>query len=311
MKLHFCGVRGSTPGAGPEFVALRRATRRAWRVSTATTRRRSCSTRAPGCSACRALWPASRSAARILLGHLHWDHTHGLPFFPAGDDPDAAVDLYMPAAGRAARGGARAGDVAAALPDHARPAPRGLELRALEQGEHAIEGFQVLAREIPHKGGRTFGYRVSATAGRRIAYLSDHSPTALGDGPDGLGEYHEAALALATDVDVLVHDAQYTAEEFAIKRGLRPLGHRLRGRRSARIAGVGRLLLFHHDPARTDDQLDAIVAHFRRVPSRSTRPPKAWSSTCSYFRCVGRTGRPSSRTCRARRRPGGVDAEQR
>ena len=70
----------------------------------------------------------------------------------------------------------------------------------------------MLALEIPHKGGRTFGYRVSD--GRSsIAYLSDHGPSALGPGPDGWGPYHDAALALADGVDVLIHDAQHTADE--------------------------------------------------------------------------------------------------
>ena len=44
----------------------------------------------------------------------------------------------------------------------------------------------MLAREIPHKGGRTFGFRVS-DGSASVAYLSDHCPTALGPGPDGLG----------------------------------------------------------------------------------------------------------------------------
>ena len=56
--------------------------------------------------------------------------------------------------------------------------------------------FAVEAREVPHKGGRTFGYRVSD--GRSvIAYIPDHCPTLLGQGPDGWGEYHDAAMALA------------------------------------------------------------------------------------------------------------------
>ncbi len=80
------------------------------------------------------------------------------------------------------------------------------------EGTHNLAGFEVLAREIPHPGGRAFGYRVSD--GRTsMAYLSDHGPIALGPGPEGWGPYHDAALALADGVDVLLHDAQYTAEE--------------------------------------------------------------------------------------------------
>ena len=59
----------------------------------------------------------------------------------------------------------------------------------VREGDHDVEGFHVLAAEIPHKGGRTFGYRVSDGAAT-LAYLSDHSPIGCGEGPDGLGAYH-------------------------------------------------------------------------------------------------------------------------
>ena len=113
-----------------------------------------------------------------------------------------------------------------------RSAPRGSAgdwtFESLDPGEHHAGGFEVLALEIPHKGGRTFGYRVSD--GRSsIAYLSDHGPSALGPGPDGWGPYHDTALALAADVDLLIHDAQHTAEELPSRVSLGPLGGRLPG----------------------------------------------------------------------------------
>jgi phosphoribosyl 1,2-cyclic phosphodiesterase len=136
-------------------------------------------------------------------------------------------------------------------------------------GEIEVEGVRVLAREIPHKGGTTFGYRVDD--GRTsFAYLSDHMPQALGPGPDGLGARHEAALALAGGVDVLVHDAQYTAEELPTRGGF---GHAAAEYAVAlgEEAGVGAVVLFHHDPARTDDEVDAIVRRFAgaTVPVRA------------------------------------------
>src|SRR6202042_2739148 len=79
-------------------------------------------------------------------------------------------------------------------------------------GETKAEGFTVEAAEIPHKGGRTFGYRVS-DGNSVLAYLPDHCPTELGPGPEGWGEYHPAALALAAGADVLVHDAFLLPEE--------------------------------------------------------------------------------------------------
>jgi len=131
---------------------------------------------------------------------------------------------------------------------------------ALEPGRHQVEGFDVLALEIPHKGGRTFGYRVSDGTSS-IAYLSDHCPIALGPGPAGVGEYHEAALALARDCDVLIHDAQYTDAELVERASW---GHSAASYAVGlgEEAGVRRVLLHHHDPPRTDDAVDAIVASF-------------------------------------------------
>ena len=99
----------------------------------------------------------------------------------------------------------------------------------------------------------------SATARTSIAYLSDHWPGSLGDGPDGFGPYHEAALELAGNADVLIHDAQYTTEEYPVRR---TFGHSTIDYAIGlgATAGVGRVVLFHHDPRRTDDELDAIAS---------------------------------------------------
>ena len=206
----------------------------------------------------------------VVFGHLHWDHTQGLPFFNAADRPGARTDVYLPAQGDPEEVLARA-----MSPPHFPIAP--WELRgswrffSLEEGEHDIEGFSVTARDIPHKGGRSFGYRVSdATA--TVAYLSDHCPTVLGPGPDGLGEYHEAALSLARDCDLLLHDAQYLDAELAARASF---GHAAIGYSVglAERARAKRLLLFHHDPPRTDDDIDAIVASCagRAVPVDAAR----------------------------------------
>src|SRR5690606_20288355 len=81
-----------------------------------------------------------------------------------------------------------------------------------DAGDLEIEGFDVRAREIPHKGGRTMGLRV-ADASASIAYLPDHAPHLLGPGAHDVGEIHPAARELADGVDVLIHDAQYTRAE--------------------------------------------------------------------------------------------------
>ena len=256
MRIFFFGVRGSTPAPGPQFTRYGGNT--------------SCVALAHDGAPPRLVLDAGTGLGRLsdrlggspfrgtlLLGHLHWDHTHGLPFFPAGDHPASEVTLVMPAQGDPQ-------DVLERVmsPPHFPIAPRQLRGRwtfsAVEPGNHSFEGFDVVALEIPHKGGRTFGYRVSA-GGASVAYLSDHSPVSLGDGPEGLGPYHPAALELAGGADVLIHDAQHTAAELAERKAY---GHSAveYAVGLAERAGVRRLVLFHHDPRRTDDQVDALVA---------------------------------------------------
>jgi phosphoribosyl 1,2-cyclic phosphodiesterase len=259
LRIQFCGVRGSLPASGAEYV------RYGGHTSCVAVSHDDAPAPAlmldagTGLVAAAALLHGAPFAGTILLSHLHWDHTHGLPFFAAGDRPDARVRVMLPAQedGR---------DATAALAGLMSPPyfPIGpTELRgewtfaSIAPGEHEIEGFTVLAREIPHKGGRTLGYRID-DGHSTLAYLPDHNPTALGPGEDGFGEYHPAALELARNADVLVHDSQLLPAELASEGYF---GHAL-GDYAVRLAtraGARRVVLFHHRHDRTDDALDALA----------------------------------------------------
>ena len=259
MRLHLCGVRGSTPAPGAAFVRYGGHTSCVAVAHGASDVPRLLIDAGTGIRNVTGLLEGKSFEGSILLGHLHWDHTQGLPFFGAGDRPDSKVTLYLPA-----QGGVEAQKILAPamspphFPIEATQMRGDWTFTGLDEGEYEIEGLQVLAREIPHKGGRTFGYRVSDGA-HSFAYLSDHHPWSAGPGPHDEGEYHEAALALASDVDLLIHDAQYTSDEFPARRHF--------GHSTVRYAiGLGvaanakHVLLFHHDPAHTDGELDVIAA---------------------------------------------------
>ena len=263
MRVAICGARGSTPAPGfahlrygghTSCVALAHDGERPSLVLDAGT----------GIRRVTGLLHEHPFDGSIVLGHLHWDHTMGLPFFTGADRPDARTDLYLPAQGDAEEVLRRV-----MSPPHFPITPA--ELRGewrfigLEPDTpYEIEGFTVLAREIPHKGGRTFGFRVSDDSAS-LAYLSDHCPTVLGPGPDGLGEYHDTAMALALHCDLLIHDAQYLDEELAARASF---GHASSGYAVALAerARARRLLLYHHDPPRSDDDIDAIVASYEGAP---------------------------------------------
>ena len=257
MRLDLLGVRGSTAAPGPEFVrygghtscvaVTRDGDRCPTLVLDAGTGLRALTGRLEGRS----------YDGAVLLSHLHWDHVQGLPFFAAGDRDDARVDLYLPA-----QDGASARDLLAqTLSPPAFPiTPEGLRgswtFHAWDGRSRDVEGFTVRAVDVEHKGGRTFGYRVTSGSAS-LAYMPDHSPTSLGPGPDGLGDRHDAALALAEGVDLLITDAQHLASEFP---AVADLGHASveYGIALAREARVGCLALFHHAPARTDPELDEM-----------------------------------------------------
>ena len=108
----------------------------------------------------------------------------------------------------------------------------------LSPGPLKAEGFTVEAREVPHKGGRTYGYRVS-DGHSVLTYIPDHCPTVLGPGPEGLGEYHPAALDLAAGTDLLIHDAFLLADGGARRSRVRARGGGVRGRARDAAPGPG------------------------------------------------------------------------
>lgn len=259
MQVSICGVRGSTPSPGAEFVRYGGHTSCVAVTAPGEERPALVLDAGTGLRELSRVLGGEAFRGTILLGHLHWDHTHGIPFFPAGDRPDSRVSILLPEQGSTAR------DVLARVmsPPHFPIMP--WELRGdwsfgcIDEGTHSLEGLTVLAREIPHKGGRTFGFRITDATGASMAYLSDHSPNNFGPGPEGFGEYHQAAIDLVDGVDLLIHDSQYTAAEFPARAhfGHSAIDYTVH---LAEQCGVGQLLLYHHDPPRTDNQLDAIVA---------------------------------------------------
>ncbi len=263
MRVHFCGVRGSTPAPGAEFVRYGGNTSCVAIAHDDATVPTLLLDAGTGLRNATTLLDGAPFRGTIVLTHLHWDHTHGIPFFRGADREGARVTLYLPDQGD----GKSAADVLARCmsPPHFPVGPTELygdwRYELLAPSTLELEGFEVTAIEIPHKGGRTYGYRVSD--GRTtIAYAPDHCPTVAGPGDDGLGALHPAALALANGVDVLIHDAQLLPEEveaeasyghaaadYAVNLGI--------------AAGAKRVVLSHHKPERTDAALDALAERLR------------------------------------------------
>jgi phosphoribosyl 1,2-cyclic phosphodiesterase len=212
-----------------------------------------------------------RLAAHLMLGHTHWDHISGFPFFSPVFVPGNRLVIY----------GAR--DLDRSLRDVLAgqmhytyfPVPLG-DLRAdidfveLEEGEIRICDAVVRTHYLNHTA-VCMGYRVEAD-GVSVAYVTDHEPYGLLIGGAGMQEpsigrglrggfIHggdRRLIDFVRGVDLLIQDAQYTPQEYPQRRGW---GHGSTDYVTdvAVEAGVRRVALFHHEPTHSDDDLDRMV----------------------------------------------------
>ena len=190
----------------------------------------------------------------VLLTHLHMDHIQGLGFFEPLFAPETEVHLWGPATTLGLRSRLARYLSPPLFPVHLREIPR-LVLHDLPAGEFQIGAFRICAGLVCHPGS-TVGFRI-ATGQTTFAYLPDHEP-ALGVGRFPLAPEWTSGYALAAGADLLVHDAQYTASEYAERVGW---GHSAfeHALAFATLAAVKRLVLFHHDPGHSDADIDRLV----------------------------------------------------
>jgi phosphoribosyl 1,2-cyclic phosphodiesterase len=257
MTVTFHGVRGSTPCHGGDIVRYGGNT--------------SCvSIDVPGADPIlldlgtglryygRLLPPGTPFRGSCLLSHLHWDHIQGLPFFTPLLNEGAHVSIFAPVQddGRTVEQVFASTIKPPVFPVDLVMLPGTLEFHGICDDEFVIDGgaagdIAVMSRSIPHVG-RTLGFRIEWN-GASVAYLSDHQMPC-----DGTLAVTDGAMDLCRDVDLLIHDAQYTDEEFATKRdwGHCTVDYAVWVAAEARAS---QLALFHHDPTHHDDTLDTLV----------------------------------------------------
>jgi phosphoribosyl 1,2-cyclic phosphodiesterase len=193
----------------------------------------------------------------IFITHLHTDHIEGLRFFDPIWDPSVELNVWGPPSPiRELRSRIAPYFAPPFFPVHLRNIPSHPEFRDTPTTTWRIGSAAVTAQLVKHPG-PTVGYRVEEN-GAALAYLPDHEP-ALGSDLSTVEAEWISGNALAEGAAVLLHDAQYTQEEYVERVGW---GHSstedvvtFAGR-----AGSRRLVLFHHDPLHTDEQLERILA---------------------------------------------------
>jgi len=185
----------------------------------------------------------TRVKATVLFTHYHWDHIIGLPFFSPIHDPRSAFELIgmrglKPALARLLS--------APNFPVRLKDLKARIKFREIKEGAFAIEGVLIDAFEVNHPNG-AFGYRFFFGNGRSVALISDNGPS-----QDDSGLIDKICGA-----DILIHDAQYLPRE-GIKK--KRFGHSTYNYvlDLARKACIRKIVLFHHDPSRTDAELEDI-----------------------------------------------------
>ena len=188
-----------------------------------------------------------------LVTHLHWDHVQGLPFFMPINRAGAHLDIVGPPHdGRSLADSFSLFMRPPYFPVTVDDLLGDVRFLDVENGEVEVGEAKVMVRRVPHVGG-TNGYRVT-WGGASVAYISDHQQ------PPGRPDHvDDAVLELCDGVDLLIHDAQYTPDEFAEREHWGHCTVRY-AVEVARQAGVKRLALFHHDPAHHDDRVDELLA---------------------------------------------------
>jgi phosphoribosyl 1,2-cyclic phosphodiesterase len=194
-------------------------------------------------------------SAQILLTHLHLDHIQGLLFFGPLFDPRSRVEVHGPRAVGPDLDVRLARYLSEPLsPVEIRELPATVSFTACPYHEWELGPARIQAATVHHRG-VTLGYRI--TEGDAVlSYIPDHEP-GLGSNVDADKAEWISGLGLAKDASLLIHDCQYSDEEYLAHIGW---GHSglCDALALARRADAEQLALFHHDPFHDDALLDGL-----------------------------------------------------
>ena len=266
MKVRFWGTRGSIPKPGPQTL------RYGGNTSCVEVRTRSgvlilldCGTGAHALGQALLAEPGGPRRGHVLIGHTHWDHIQGLPFLAPLFDANFEWDIYGPRGVGPSIRDTLAGQMQYTyFPITIEQFTAQVRYHDLAEGSFKIDDVRISAHYMNHPA-LTLGYRIEAD-GATVVYATDHEPHALALArgertPHSVEERQYAAFV--DDADLLIHDAQFTLAEYESHTGW---GHSPAefAVDTAAAGRVRKLALFHHDPLRDDDGVDALVALARR-----------------------------------------------
>lgn len=192
----------------------------------------------------------------ILLTHLHMDHILGLGFFAPLYNPKQEVHIWGPASFNSSLIERLNRYLSPPLfPVNIRELPAKVIFHEVTHGYFNIGSFKIYSNYVCHPG-PTLGYRLECEQ-TAFAYIPDHEP-ALGLRDFPTDPEWTSGYDIAKDVDLLIHDAQYSDESYNLTIGW---GHSTFAHAIlfAKIAKAKQLLFFHHDPNHSDEELERLA----------------------------------------------------
>ena len=287
MRLRYWGTRGSFPAPGPETVRYGGNTPCvSVRADDDTLLIFDCGTGARSLGI--ALAKSGPVRAHLFLSHTHLDHLMGLPFFLPAFVQGSELTIHGPAGiDRSLRDAIGGIMEYAYFPVPLAKVPARIDIVELAEETIQIGSATIRTQHVNHTA-PCLGYRL-ALDGAVLAYVTDHEPFAMPAwrdetarralDPGGLLHVGDARhVEFLRDADLVIHDAQYTVGEYDGKRawGHSPVEYAVE---AALAAGAAELALFHHDPTRSDAELDAVLAASRAVVAGSGRDLAVYAAT--------------------------------